>query len=120
MGDSIVLDAGAGNNYTYQWNTGATTQTIVADELGIYSVEIDNGVCKDEFKVKVHAAALPYVTNLNYSDNTLTVTAYTPPINNIAQTLEYSIDGVVWHDSNVFPGLLNNTNYTVRVRIKGS
>jgi len=89
--------------------------------LGIYSVEIDNGVCKDEFKVKVHAAALPYVTNLNYSDNTLTVTAYTPSINNIAQTLEYSIDGgVVWQDSNVFPGLLNNTNYTVRVRIKGT
>lgn len=120
MGDTIVLDAGAGNNYTYLWNTGATTQTIVADELGIYSVEIDNGICKDEFKVKVHAAALPYVTNLNYSDNTLTVTAYTPTINNIAQTLEYSIDGVVWQDSNVFPGLLNNTNYTVRVRIKGT
>lgn len=121
VGDSIVLDAGAGNNYTYLWNTGATTQTIVANELGIYSVEIDNGVCKDEFKVKVHAAALPYVTNLNYSDNTLTVTAYTPSINNIAQTLEYSVDGgVVWQDSNVFPGLLNNTNYTVRVRIKGT
>lgn len=120
IGDSVVLDAGAGNNYTYLWNTGATTQTIVANELGIYSVEIDNGVCKDEFKVKVHAAALPYVTNLNYSDNTLTVTAYTPTINNIAQTLEYSIDGVVWQDSNVFPGLLNNTNYTVRVRIKGT
>jgi len=120
IGDSIVLDAGAGNNYTYLWNTGATTQTIVANELGIYSVEIDNGVCKDEFKVKVHAAALPYVTNLNYSDNTLTVTAYTPTINNIAQTLEYSIDGVVWQDSNVFPGLLNNTNYTVKVRIKGT
>jgi len=121
VGDNIVLDAGAGNNYTYLWNTGATTQTIVANELGIYSVEIDNGVCKDEFKVKVHAAALPYVTNLNYSDNTLTVTAYTPSINNIAQTLEYSIDGgVVWQDSNVFPGLLNNTNYTVRVRIKGT
>lgn len=121
VGDSIVLDAGAGNNYTYLWNTGVTTQTIVANELGIYSVEIDNGVCKDEFKVKVHAAALPYVTNLNYSDNTLTVTAYTPSINNIAQTLEYSIDGgVVWQDSNVFQGLLNNTNYTVRVRIKGT
>lgn len=121
VGDNIVLDAGAGNNYTYLWNTGATTQTIVANELGIYSVEIDNGVCKDEFKVKVHAAALPYITNLNYSDNTLTVTAHTPSINNIAQTLEYSIDGgVVWQDSNVFPGLLNNTNYTVRVRIKGT
>lgn len=121
VGDNIVLDAGAGNNYTYLWNTGATTQTIVANELGIYSVEIDNGVCKDKFKVKVHAAALPYVTNLNYSDNTLTVTAYTPSINNIAQTLEYSIDGGgVWQDSNVFPGLLNNTNYTVRVRIKGT
>jgi gliding motility-associated-like protein len=120
VGDSIVLDAGAGNNYTYLWNTGATTQTIVANELGIYTVEIDNGVCKDKFEVKVFAAALPYFTDLNYSDNTLTVTAYNPTINNIPQTLEYSIDGIVWQDSNVFPGLLNNKNYTVRVRIKGT
>lgn len=121
VGDTIVLDAGAGDNYTYLWNTGETTQTIVADELGIYSVVINNGVCQEEFKVKVQAAALPYVTNLDYSNNTLTVTAYTPSINNIPQTLEYSVDnGVLWQDSNVFPGLLNNTNYTVRVRIKGT
>lgn len=122
IGDSIVLDAGAGTNYTYLWNTGAETQTIVADELGIYSVVIDNGVCKDEFQVKVQAAALPYFVNMSYDDNkTLTVTAHNPTINNIPQTLEYSIDGgVVWQDSNVFSGLLDNTNYTLHVRIKGT
>ncbi|MFY1045553.1 choice-of-anchor L domain-containing protein [Chryseobacterium sp. GP-SGM7] len=120
VGDKITLDAGAGENYTYLWNTGATTQTIVATELGIYTVVVDNAVCQEEFKVKVQAAALPYFTNLDYAGNTLTVTAHNPTINNIPQTLEYSIDGIFWQESTVFPGLLDNTNYTIKVRIKGT
>ena len=120
IGDSIILDAGAGNNYSYEWNTGATTQTIVADQLGIYSVIIDNGICEKEFEVKVQAAASPYFTHISYENNTLTATAANPTINNIPGTLEYSIDGINWQDSNVFPNLLNNTNYNIQVRIKGT
>lgn len=121
IGDSIILDAGGtGLNYTYLWSTGATTQTINATKLGIYKVLIKNGICQDEFTVKVQAAASPYVTALNYESNTLTVTAANPMINNISVNLEYSLDGVLWQDSNVFTGLLDNTNYTVRVRTKGT
>ncbi len=37
-GGDVLLDAGAG--FTYLWNDGTTGQTLVADTLGTYSVEI--------------------------------------------------------------------------------
>uniref|UniRef100_A0AAU6WVT3 Choice-of-anchor L domain-containing protein n=1 Tax=Chryseobacterium endophyticum TaxID=1854762 RepID=A0AAU6WVT3_9FLAO len=43
QGDKITLDAGAGPNYTYLWNTGATTQTISVGTPGAYAVTINNG-----------------------------------------------------------------------------
>lgn len=121
IGDTILLDAGAGNNYIYLWNTGATTQTIVATQLGVYTVLIDNGFCKKLFTVKVHGASSPFFTHLNYENNTLTATATNPSINNMYGTLEYSIDGGVhWQDSNVFTNLIDNITYNVQVRIKGT
>lgn len=121
IGDSIVLDAGSGTNFEYEWSTGATTQTITATELGVYKVIIRNAICEREFTVTVSAAASPYITNLNYENNTLTITAENPPINHIPGVLEYSVDGGVhWQESNVFTGLVDNTNYNVRVRIKGT
>nr|WP_314497269.1 choice-of-anchor L domain-containing protein [uncultured Chryseobacterium sp.] len=120
IGDSIVLDAGAGTSYTYLWNTGATTQTITADQLGIYTVLIKNGICEELFTVKVHGAASPFFTNLSYDSGTLTAIATNPSINNIFGTLEYSIDGTNWQDSNIFTNLTDNTTYNVQVRIKGT
>ncbi|WP_292010776.1 choice-of-anchor L domain-containing protein [Chryseobacterium sp.] len=122
MGDRITLDAGTGPNYTYLWSTGATTQTIDVDQLGIYSVTIDNGYCTRVFTAKVMAAATPFISGINYdNNNTLTLTAENPPINNIQGTLEYSIDGgVTWQTSNVFTGLTNNTNYNIQVRVQGT
>ncbi|KMQ69402.1 gliding motility protein [Chryseobacterium sp. FH2] len=122
LGDRVTLDAGAGPNYKYLWNTGATTQTIDVDQMGIYTVEIDNGYCKQIFSAKVMAAAIPYFTNLSYDNNhNLTVIAANPPINNITGVLEYSIDnGISWQESNVFTNLLDNTNYTLLVRTKGT
>ncbi|MBW7674974.1 choice-of-anchor L domain-containing protein [Chryseobacterium chendengshani] len=121
IGDKITLDAGGtGTNYTYLWNTGATTQTIVATQLGIYTVVIDNGFCQKLFTVKVLGASSPFFTNLSYENNTLTATATNPSINNIFGTLEYSIDGTNWQESNIFTNLLDNTTYNVQVRIKGT
>ena len=120
MGDTIELDAGFGENFTYLWNTGATTQKIIADQLGIYTVTIDNGICSQDFKVSVGAAASPYFTQVNYENNTITAEASNPTINNIPRTLEYSIDGQVWQASNIFTNLTNNTNYTLYVRTVGT
>lgn len=120
IGDSIVLDAGAGTNYTYLWNTGATTQTITATQLGIYTVKIGNGICEKEFTVKVHGASSPFFTNLSYDNGTLTAIATNPSINNIFGTLEYTVDGINWQESNIFTNLADNTTYNVQVRIKGT
>lgn len=121
MGDRVTLDAGAGPNYKYLWSTGATTQTINVDQLGVYTVTIDNGYCTKTFTSKVMGAATPYITNLQYGNNTLTVTAQNTSINNIYGTLEYSIDnGITWQESNVFTNLLNNTTYHIQVRIQGT
>lgn len=121
IGDRITLDAGAGPNYTYLWSTGETTQTISVDQLGIYSVTIDNGYCTKVFTVKVMGATLPFITGLNYGNNTLTITAVNPSLNNIPGVLEYSIDnGISWQASNVFTGLLDNTTYNLQVRIQGT
>jgi len=41
MGETVDLSADAG--YTYNWNTGETSQMITVDADGIYSVSIDDG-----------------------------------------------------------------------------
>jgi gliding motility-associated-like protein len=120
VGDTITLDAGAGTNYTYLWNTGAETQTIVATQLGVYTVTINNGICEETFTVKVHGASSPFFTNLSYENNTLTAIATNPSINNLYGTLEYSVDGINWQESNVFTNLTDNATYNVQVRIKGT
>ncbi|ROI03909.1 gliding motility-associated C-terminal domain-containing protein [Chryseobacterium sp. G0240] len=123
LGDKVTLDAGAGPNYQYIWSTGATTQKIEVDQWGIYTVEIDNGFCKKVFTAKVMGAAKPFFTAMNYDGikKTLTVIAENPPMNNVQGTLEYSIDkGITWQQSNVFSGLLDNTNYTILVRRVGT
>ena len=117
LGDEITLDAGAGPNYTYLWDNGETTQTIIVDEPGTYSVEISNGKCSESFTTQVHLSPLPTVNNVNYENNTITISA-TNPANGI---LEFSIDGgVTWQDSNVFAGITNNIVYTIHVRTKGT
>lgn len=120
VGDTMLLDAGAGTNYSYLWNSGAETQTIVATQLGVYTVKINNGICEEIFTVKVHGAASPFFTNLSYDNGKLTAIATNPSINNIFGTLEYSVDGINWQESNVFTNLTDNTTYNVQVRIKGT
>lgn len=121
QGDRITLDAGAGPNYSYLWSTGAITQTINVDSWGVYTVKIDNGYCEKTFTVNVMGAASPFVSNVDYSNNTLTITAEVPTINNIPQTAEYSIDGgISWQDSNVFTGIQDNTTYNIQVRSVGT
>jgi gliding motility-associated-like protein len=116
-GDKGTLDAGSGPNYTYVWSTGATTQTITTSIAGTYSVIISNGVCSKTFSAQLINPDLPQFTNVVYDNHILTLTASNPT----GGTLEYSIDGgLTWQPSNVFTGILNNTTYSLMVRVKGA
>ncbi|NMR33980.1 T9SS type B sorting domain-containing protein [Chryseobacterium aquaticum] len=114
-GDNGVLDAGAGPNYTYLWSNGATTQTITTNAPGSYSVTISNGTCSKLFTAQLINPDLPQFTNVVFENNVLTVSATNPT----GGVLEYSIDGGnTWQTSNIFYNVLNNTNYTILVKIK--
>ena len=62
MGNSIVVDPGGGNAYQYNWNTGATTQSVVISSQGNYSVTIsdDHGCTKES----------PFSVSLDHYANT--------------------------------------------------
>ncbi|KQT16826.1 gliding motility protein [Chryseobacterium sp. Leaf404] len=114
-GDTGILDAGSGPNYTYVWSNGATTQTISTNIPGTYSVTISNGTCSRDYTAQLLNPQLPQFTNISFSDHILTVTATNP--NNTV--LEYSIDnGVTWQTSNIFYSVENNMSYNIRIRNK--
>lgn len=114
-GDTGILDAGSGPNYTYIWSNGATTQTISTNITGTYTVTISNGTCSKAFTAQLLNPNLPQFTNIVYENHVLTLSATNPT----GGTLEYSIDGgLTWQNSNIFNNVLNNTNYNLMVRVK--
>lgn len=118
VGDQITLDAGAGPNYTYLWNTGATSQTISVGAAGAYSVTIDNGVCSKVFTVQVIQAVVPQIIKADYSDNGTLILTVSNPSNG---PLEYSADnGVTWQSSHIFNNIPRNKILTLRVRVKNT
>jgi len=62
--DSIILDAGTFNSYT--WSTGATTATITVDTTGTYSVTVTNAAgCTTEQTVTVTKAITPGIAGID-------------------------------------------------------
>lgn len=115
-GDSGILDAGAGNNYTYQWSTGETTQTITVTEQGIYNVTISNGACSETYSATVSYTPVPTIQMVEYNDNTITIQL----VQNITNA-EYSIDGgLTWQTSNIFVNVEANVTYNILVREEGA
>lgn len=118
VGDQITLDAGGGPNYTYLWNSGATTQTISVGAAGTYSVIIDNGVCSKVFTVQVIQAVIPQIISADYSETGTLILTVSNPSNG---PLEYSADnGVTWQSSNIFTNIPRNKILTLRVRVKST
>jgi gliding motility-associated-like protein len=98
-----ILDAGTG--YTsYLWSTGATTQSVTVP-VGDYWVLLSSDGCKTKQFVKVHPFELPKIKQINVKNNTATVIAEGgfPPY-------QYSRDGQIWQDSNVFSNLPRGKN----------
>ncbi len=118
VGDMILLDAGAGPGYTYEWNTGETTRAITVGEPGEYTVKISNGVCSREFKTQVIRAVVPQIIKVDYNDNGTMVLTASNPSNG---TLEYSVDnGFTWQSSNVFTNVPKNKVISIKVKVKNT
>lgn len=115
-GDNITLDAGAaGSGYTYQWNNGATTQTITVGVGGVYTVLIDNGVCSKIYSTEVKVAVPPTITKVDYANDNIVVNVSNPSNG----ALEYSIDnGLTWQNSNTFTNIPKNKLVHLMVRVK--
>ncbi len=59
-GSSITLDAGNAGA-TYLWSTGATTQTILVNTAGTYSVQVTQGGCTGNDAINIAVNPLPVV-----------------------------------------------------------
>ncbi|MGG5210346.1 choice-of-anchor L domain-containing protein [Chryseobacterium sp. MIQD13] len=117
-GDMILLDAGSGPGYTYEWSTGETTQGITVGTPGEYTVTISNGVCSKEFKTLVIRAGIPEIIKVDYNVNGTMILTASNPSNGV---LEYSVDnGFTWQDSNVFSNVPKNTVISIRVKVKNT
>ncbi|SDQ36508.1 gliding motility-associated C-terminal domain-containing protein [Chryseobacterium soldanellicola] len=99
MEDKTTLDAGPGFA-SYEWSTGATTQTITNVGVGTYWVKLKTGECVATQTVKVYPSEQPVITNIDISNNTATinVTGGTP-------AYQYSMDNINWQDSNIFKNI---------------
>jgi gliding motility-associated-like protein len=97
--NTTTLDAGAGFK-SYEWSTGATTQSIKNVGVGTYWVKLKTGDCIATQKVTVYPSDNPVITTIDIAGSTVTVYANggTPPY-------QYSMDNINWQDSNVFTNI---------------
>lgn len=106
--EKTTLDAGPGFK-SYEWSTGATTQKIEVG-IGAYWVKLKSGDCVATQKVKVDASEQPVVSGIEIGTNSITVSV----IGGNAP-YKYSIDNVIWQDSNIFTNI-SRGEYTVFVK----
>ncbi|WP_312077988.1 gliding motility-associated C-terminal domain-containing protein [Chryseobacterium sp.] len=96
--EKVLLDPGS-EFTSYTWNTGATTQTILAG-AGSYYVDLGFNGCTYRQYVNVTNSQAPIITSItvNGSSATIHVTGGTAPY-------QYSLNGVDYQTSNIFSGL---------------
>ncbi|MBS1549732.1 MAG: gliding motility-associated C-terminal domain-containing protein [Bacteroidetes bacterium] len=96
---TTTLDAGPGY-LAYEWSTGATTPSITNVGVGDYWVRLTKDGCETLQKVKITPVKTPTITNIEIGNGTFTVTVYGGKA-----PYKYSIDNIVWQDSNTFTGV---------------
>lgn len=96
---TTTLDAGPGY-LDYEWSTGATTPQITNVGVGDYWVKLTKDGCTTLQKVKVLPAAVPNITHVDISNNTVSVSVY----GGKAPYL-YSLDNINWQTSNIFENI---------------
>ncbi|MAU15874.1 MAG: hypothetical protein CMH46_10080 [Muricauda sp.] len=103
--------------YSYQWNTGEQTPSIVVSEEGEYTLTVSNEsngvVCETVRTVSVTISNLPVISSIDIEDmsvnNTVTIN-----MENFGE-YEFSLDGGDFQSSNVFEGVAPGV-HTVTMR----
>ncbi len=71
-GDGTVtatVNGGTGS-YSYLWNNGSTVATLINVSSGVYSVNVDDGICKVSSSITVNTSAVP-VSNFTTKNSCL-------------------------------------------------
>lgn len=107
VGSLEIGETQANANYTYQWNTGEQTPSIMVSEAGEYTLTVTNQsngmVCEASRTVSVEISTMPMISSIDIKDmsanNIVTV------ITESNGEYEFSIDGGNFQTSNVFEGV---------------
>jgi gliding motility-associated-like protein len=118
---NVSVNAGSGFD-SYLWSTGETSESVILSDVGSYSVTVtqnhENVICSStkNFQLKIsNNATISKIETQDWteSENIITVELTDTSLGNY----EYSIDGSVYQDSNIFSGLATG-DYVVYVRDK--
>ncbi|MDO1502377.1 T9SS type B sorting domain-containing protein [Winogradskyella maritima] len=113
----VYADSGYDN---YSWSTGETTQSITVENPGQYSVRVWNDyndfICEAEKTITVEESQIASIVDIDINDWTQTENSISINVTGSGD-YEYSIDGILFQDSNVFEQLLAG-EYMVYVRDK--
>jgi gliding motility-associated-like protein len=120
-GNNITISAGLGFD-TYSWSTGESSQSIVVNQEGNYSVTVTKNnfgtICSTTKNFEVVLSNIAIISNIETIDWTDNENIITVNIDsNSLGDYEYSLDGIHYQDSNVFNGLFSG-QYSVYVRDK--
>ncbi|MCH2195561.1 T9SS type B sorting domain-containing protein [Kordia sp.] len=122
---TVALPAGVDADF-YNWSNGATSETIIVDTAGTYTVEIGNSFTI--FGEQQNCSNTRTFTVIESGPATaidVTITDWTNTQNTIAVAVqglgnyEYSLDGITYTNSNLFEFLLAG-EYTMYVRDKNN
>ena len=105
----------ADNGYdSYLWSTGQTSPSITVTEPGVYAVTVSDGTCDTTAEVTVALSSPATIIEIDtedwtYNDNVIIISATGDG------NYEYSLDGFIYQNGNVFDNLEAGL-YTVYVR----
>ncbi len=127
MNDSYILcenstvTINAENGFdSYLWSTGETTESIVVDQAGNYTLTVteDHGAltCSSTKALEVVLSNPATITSFNTEDWTVENNIISVNVTGLGN-YEYSLDGIVYQDSNTFYDL-ETGEFTIYVRDK--
>jgi len=114
LGGTVTLSSSVGINHSYLWSNGATTQSILVNTSGNYSVQVtDNNGCTS-------IASAPVTVTANVPPAAPSITANGPLTfcqgDNVTLTSSFG-SGYLWSNGMTTPSITVNTsgNYSVQI-----